>query len=218
MNTRFIITTLLLTLLLPVGAFASVITPDNYSSVTGVDILFGGGNAAVKTVDGYQSLGLTGGVDGEISIGQSITFNFNSSQNVESLNFVALFNDGSYNDVGGEVAQVTGFSGNQSFTYTLTVTSDTTALWSGSGAVSSPEATPGLEGNGGVWTVTNPFAELPIDSIVFTALDNGAGGTGGQNSDFGVGGVTTSNTPIPAAAWLLGSGLLGLIGIRRKQN
>jgi uncharacterized protein len=25
-------------------------------------------------------------------------------------------------------------------------------------------------------------------------------------------------TPIPAAAWLLGSGLLGLVGIRRKQN
>jgi hypothetical protein len=25
-------------------------------------------------------------------------------------------------------------------------------------------------------------------------------------------------TPIPAAAWLLGSGLMGLIGIRRKQG
>jgi hypothetical protein len=25
-------------------------------------------------------------------------------------------------------------------------------------------------------------------------------------------------TPIPAAAWLLGSGLLGLVGMRRKQG
>jgi hypothetical protein len=32
-------------------------------------------------------------------------------------------------------------------------------------------------------------------------------------------GVVTANaTPIPAAAWLLGSGLMGLVGIRRKMK
>ena len=30
--------------------------------------------------------------------------------------------------------------------------------------------------------------------------------------------IDVTPTPIPAAAWLLGSGLLGLIGIRRKQQ
>jgi hypothetical protein len=30
--------------------------------------------------------------------------------------------------------------------------------------------------------------------------------------------TVTANTPIPAAAWLLGSGILGLFGIRRKMN
>ncbi len=30
--------------------------------------------------------------------------------------------------------------------------------------------------------------------------------------------VETSAVPIPAAVWLLGSGLLGLLGVRRKQN
>jgi hypothetical protein len=31
-------------------------------------------------------------------------------------------------------------------------------------------------------------------------------------------GVTATPTPIPAAAWLLGSGLMGLIGVRRKKH
>jgi hypothetical protein len=31
-------------------------------------------------------------------------------------------------------------------------------------------------------------------------------------------GTTATPTPIPAAAWLLGSGLLGLVGIRRRQK
>jgi hypothetical protein len=31
-------------------------------------------------------------------------------------------------------------------------------------------------------------------------------------------GVTATPTPIPAAAWLLGSGLLGLVGLRRKNQ
>jgi hypothetical protein len=30
--------------------------------------------------------------------------------------------------------------------------------------------------------------------------------------------IDVTPTPIPAAAWLLGSGLLGLVGIRRKQK
>jgi hypothetical protein len=30
--------------------------------------------------------------------------------------------------------------------------------------------------------------------------------------------IDVTPTPIPAAAWLLGSGLLGLIGIRRRNS
>ena len=30
--------------------------------------------------------------------------------------------------------------------------------------------------------------------------------------------VTTSSVPIPAAVWILGSGLIGFVGIRRRLN
>ncbi len=34
----------------------------------------------------------------------------------------------------------------------------------------------------------------------------------------GVDNITLNSVPIPGAIWLLGSGLLGLLGIRRKLN
>ncbi len=218
MNIRIATLTLLLALLLPTGAMAYNVTWDNYDSIAGVEVLFGGGNAQVKNVDGYKSLGVSGGVGGEISIGQSITMNFSSSQFIDSLSFVALFADGNYNDVGDEIAQVTGYSGGQSWTYTLTAGINA-AVWTGLGQASPLEFNAGLQGNGGVWDIVNPFGDAAIDSLVFTALDNGiAANLGGTNSDFGIGAVTTSPTPIPAAVWIFGSGLLGLIGIRRTRK
>jgi hypothetical protein len=208
-----------LALALPLAASAYTITPDNYDSLADVEVLFGGGGAAIKTVDGYTSLGVSGGEYGEISIGQSITLNFSSSQIVNSIDLVALFTNGNYNDKGDEVAQITAWSGSTSWTYTLTADTATSAVWTGQGTVSSVEATPGLQGSGGVWTITNPFGNAAIDSLVFTSLDNGvAHDLYSRNTDYGIGAVTTSPTPIPAAAWLLGSGLIGLIGIKRRMR
>ena len=73
------------------------------------------------------------------------------------------------------------------------------------------------ENHGGAWQIVNPFLGLAIDSIVLTALDNG-GGTAYLNSDFGFLEMSTSPTPIPGAAWLLGTGLVGLLGLRRKMR
>lgn len=214
---RTIITgALLLSLLVPASAFAYNITPSNYDSLTGMNTLFGGGNAALKTVDGYLGLGVSGGVNGEISIEQSITFNFDTAQTINSVSLNALFADGNYGDVGNEVAQITAYSGSTSWTYTLTAGVDS-AVWTGLGSVSGLEANAGLQGNGGVWEIINPFGDVAIDSLVFTSLHNGiADNAGSQNSDYGVQGISTTATPIPAAAWLLGSGLFGLIGLRRR--
>jgi len=40
----------------------------------------------------------------------------------------------------------------------------------------------------------------------------------GSESAWVTTGTSTTNTPIPAAAWLLGSGLLGLVAIRRRMK
>lgn len=41
-------------------------------------------------------------------------------------------------------------------------------------------------------------------------------GTGGGNLEAGNFGVQISTIPVPGAMWLLGSGLIGLVGLRRK--
>jgi len=41
----------------------------------------------------------------------------------------------------------------------------------------------------------------------------------GTNYDFqGLVGVKASPVPVPAAAWLLGSGLVGLFGVKRRKR
>jgi hypothetical protein len=47
---------------------------------------------------------------------------------------------------------------------------------------------------------------------------NSLGGTYYQDNCFTPVKVSISATPIPGAAWLLGSGIIGLIGLKRKKN
>lgn len=55
--------------------------------------------------------------------------------------------------------------------------------------------------------------------LQFTSLTNGPGGTSDPNTVYSFGAnMDVTPTPIPAAAWLLGSGLMGLAGIRRRQG
>lgn len=58
---------------------------------------------------------------------------------------------------------------------------------------------------------TGIFSFLKIEDT--TALMQGTLGDG-----FDIDAVKASPTPIPGAAWLLGSGLIGLVGLRRRFN
>ena len=51
-----------------------------------------------------------------------------------------------------------------------------------------------------------------ISRVTFRDTDNGLGGFDDFTFE-----TETSAVPIPAAAWLLGSGLLGLIGMARRK-
>lgn len=42
-------------------------------------------------------------------------------------------------------------------------------------------------------------------------------GIGGGDTGFGLFGVQVTTVPVPGAVWLLGSGLVGLVGLRRKR-
>lgn len=69
------------------------------------------------------------------------------------------------------------------------------------------------------------FFGIPADSTYASALNlsfigtpNAGGGFISSNNFGGVVVDTQTPTPIPAAAWLFGSGLFGLIGIKRKMH
>ena len=50
------------------------------------------------------------------------------------------------------------------------------------------------------------------DNLKFILANDTTGGV------IGVDNVSATPTPIPAAAWLLGSGLVGLVGVRRRMK
>ncbi|MBU1248438.1 MAG: VPLPA-CTERM sorting domain-containing protein [Proteobacteria bacterium] len=60
----------------------------------------------------------------------------------------------------------------------------------------------------------NSILAMGLNNKSFLLGYNGGGWSG--DSDFNEPLVHMAETPIPAAAWLLGSGLMGLIGLRRK--
>ena len=84
----------------------------------------------------------------------------------------------------------------------------------------------GLSGPGTVGTLT--FQAIAVGDITLTMADTSnalAGGAftsaisyGPQSVSFGSSEVSITNVPVPAAVWLLVSGLLGLTGVARKRK
>lgn len=66
------------------------------------------------------------------------------------------------------------------------------------------------------WTVPTLNIELAAGTLVFGFNDTGSGD--GDFDDLIMAARPTASTPIPGAVWLLGSGLIGLVGIRRNRR
>ncbi len=65
------------------------------------------------------------------------------------------------------------------------------------------------------WLVPELGINLAAGTLLFGLNDTGSGD--GDYDDLIIAAVTTA-TPIPGAVWLLGSGLLGLVGLRKSQR
>lgn len=172
---------------------------------------------------GYQGVGvspLQGSerTPGEIDIGETITGSFSAGIKITSFSLGLLFDGPEYSDV-NEVAKIKAYYDGSWHSFTLTATGTTMALWSGNkGTVTNLSAA--SNGLGGAWTVSNPFGNKLVSSIVFTAV-GGNPAHGCQNctnqSDYTL--ISISAVPEPETYALLLAGL-AMVGVaaRRRQR
>ncbi len=121
-------------------------------------------------------------------------------------NIIGQFNNVSTENVNWEAARFTG-------TGALGLDWQTATGW----AMNDGTWVNGFDSSIWNWSTNAPITGLPIDAmwIGFGDYPGHSDATAETISYFK---VTFSDTPLPAAVWLMGSGLLGLLGFRRLRN
>ena len=193
------------------GAGSAVIPPFSF---------FAGGPATATTIS-FQAIGDGAGGPGPLVLG-NMGFNWSGTNGIPVS--IVLDASGFFGAVGGglttgdtisgvgALAATDGFLFGAKASYTLplgpspmvTTTFDTTTI-------------------GGAGLGTNPSGTLPLTDDGIGGSPMVAGPFPGFNANFDFTSVTiTSYTPtaipVPAAVWLFGSGLLGLVGVARRKK
>lgn len=199
-----------------VAAKASAITYDaaiNGTTYNGFTVSATGGVAGVATYPQNMNisiLGVLGGYAGpEIGPRQTLTISFATPQSFEYLTFGLLFDGPEYGD-SMEIAAVT-----TPIQYTLQAVASGTAEWKKGATLLQNVMNAGtaVQGNMGLWSITNPFPGQLISSLTLFPLTIG---NNPLNNDFGIVGFKTPDAGSTIALSGMALLALGFFARRRK--
>ncbi len=182
---------------------------------------FGSGAASATTIT-FQAVGDGMGGPGPLVLG-NMGFNWNGTNGIptsivlDASGFFGAVQGGlTTGDVitGGALPATDGFLfSNGKSTYTLPI-----------GAVPIATATWNTTDIGAVTIGTNPSGTLPFTDDGIGGSPMKAGPFPGFNANFDITSLTVTDiqgatvVPVPAAVWLFGSGLVGLVGVARRRK
>lgn len=228
------------------GAYSQQLSNATTGSCTTADgftLTASGGVLQGKNVNGFKGVGVTSDPNtdpalAEIGFGESITMIVPGATGgmLGSIDLSTMYQPGVFSDEVFEVAEVVAnLFGGGTLTGTLRITGNNTAVWNvaGLGIVNQlvNAISPSTQNGGGAYSVSNPFANSVVSSLLFRPTNGsssaasyvpsnaglGSYATYFQNSDFTVSGATLKAVPEPTT--LAGLGIVGglLVASRRRK-